>query len=65
MLGRYLAPERFNVSLLVQWNQKLLEEIQLRNVPLDIPVTELLADRNIQTQRERDIVTETESESER
>ena len=28
VLGRYLAPERFNVSLLVQWNQKLLEEIQ-------------------------------------
>ncbi len=50
VLGRYLAPERFNVSLLVQWNQKLLEEIQLRNVPLDIPVTELLADGKARTQ---------------
>ena len=50
VLGRYLAPERFNVSLLIQWNQKLLEEIQLRNVPLDIPVTELLADGKARTQ---------------
>ena len=50
ILGRYLAPERFNVSLLVQWNQTLLEEIQLRNVPLDIPITELMSDGKARTQ---------------
>ena len=41
LLSRYLASERFNVSLQAHWNQQVLEEIQLRSIPIDIPVTEL------------------------
>ena len=50
LLTRYLAPERFNVSLKAQWNHQILEEIQLRSIPIDIPVTELRATGKTQTQ---------------
>ena len=35
LLSRYLAPERFNVSVGIQWDEKLLQEVQLSSVPLD------------------------------
>lgn len=38
LLSRYLAPERFNVSVAMQWDEKLLQEVQLSSVPLDAAV---------------------------
>ena len=34
LLARYLSPERFNVSVIINWDQKLLQEVQLKNLPL-------------------------------
>jgi len=34
-LSRYLSPERFNVSVIINWDKKLLQEVQLKNLPLD------------------------------
>ena len=50
LLSRYLASERFNVSLQAHWNQQVLEEIQLRSIPIDIPVTELKVTGKTHTQ---------------
>ena len=41
LLARYLAPERYNVSVVVSWDEKLLQEVQLKSLPLDTPVTDL------------------------
>ena len=35
LLSRYLSPERFNVSVIINWDQKLLQEVQLKNLPLE------------------------------
>lgn len=35
LLSRYLSPERFNVSVIINWDKKLLQEVQLKNIPLD------------------------------
>jgi hypothetical protein len=35
LLSRYLSPERFNVSVIINWDKKLLQEVQLKNLPLD------------------------------
>jgi len=35
LLARYLSPERFNVSVIINWDKKLLQEVQLKNLPLD------------------------------
>ena len=34
LLSRYLSPERFNVSVIINWDKKLLQEVQLKNLPL-------------------------------
>ena len=34
LLTRYLSPERFNVSVIINWDKKLLQEVQLKNLPL-------------------------------
>jgi len=39
LLSRYLSPERFNVSVIITWDQKLLQEVQLKNLPLEADVT--------------------------
>ncbi len=39
LLSRYLSPERFNVSVIINWAQKLLHEVQLKNLPLEADVT--------------------------
>ncbi len=39
LLSRYLSPERFNVSVIINWDQKLLQEVQLKNLPLEADVT--------------------------
>ena len=41
LLARYLAPERYNVSVVVSWDEKLLQEVQLKSLPLDTPVDTL------------------------
>jgi len=35
LLSRYLSPERFNVSVIINWDKKLLQEVQLKNLPLE------------------------------
>ena len=35
LLSRYLSPERFNVSVIINWDQKMLQEVQLKNLPLE------------------------------
>ncbi len=35
LMARYLSPERFNVSVIIDWDKKLLQEVQLKNLPLD------------------------------
>tara|TARA_B100000945_G_scaffold319824_1_gene328063 strand:+ start:1158 stop:2558 length:1401 start_codon:yes stop_codon:yes gene_type:complete len=35
LLSRYLSPERFNVSVIINWDKKMLQEVQLKNIPLD------------------------------
>ena len=40
LLARYLSPERFNVSVIIDWDKKLLQEVQLKNLPLDSEVNE-------------------------
>ena len=35
LLTRYLSQERFNVSVIIDWDKKLLQEVQLKNLPLD------------------------------
>ncbi len=39
LLSRYLSPERFNVSVIVNWDKKLLQEVQLKNIPLDTDIS--------------------------
>ncbi len=39
LLSRYLSPERFNVSVIINWDQKLLQEVQLKNLPLEADAT--------------------------
>ena len=39
LLSRYLSPERFNVSVIINWDQKLLQEVQLKNLPLEEDVS--------------------------
>ena len=41
LLARYLSPERYNVSVIVTWDEKRLQEVQLKSLSLDTPVTEL------------------------
>ena len=38
LLSRYLSQERFNVSVIIDWDKKLLQEVQLKNLPLDSDV---------------------------
>jgi len=40
LLSRYLSPERFNVSVIVNWDKKMLQEVQLKNIPLDTDLTQ-------------------------
>ena len=40
LLSRYLSPERFNVSVIINWDKKLLQEVQLKNIPLDTDFSE-------------------------
>ena len=40
LMARYLSPERFNVSVIIDWDKKLLQEVQLKNLPLDSEVNE-------------------------
>jgi flagellar biosynthesis/type III secretory pathway M-ring protein FliF/YscJ len=39
LLSRYLSPERFNVSVIINWDKKLLQEVQLKNLPLEADKT--------------------------
>jgi len=39
LLSRYLSQERFNVSVIIDWDKKLLQEVQLKNLPLDSDAT--------------------------
>ena len=39
LLSRYLSPERFNVSVIINWDNKLLQEVQLKNIPLDTDIS--------------------------
>ena len=39
LLSRYLSPERFNVSVIINWDKKLLQEVQLKNIPLDTDIS--------------------------
>ena len=39
LLSRYLSPERFNVSVVINWDKKLLQEVQLKNIPLDTDIS--------------------------
>ena len=41
LLARYLSPERYNVSVIVTWDEKRLQEVQLKSLSLDTPVTDL------------------------
>ena len=41
LLSRYLSPERFNVSVIINWDQKLLQEVQLKNLPLEADAAKL------------------------
>ena len=40
LLSRYLSQERFNVSVIIDWDKKLLQEVQLKNLPLDSDVSQ-------------------------
>ena len=43
LLSRYLSPERFNVSVVINWDKKLLQEVQLKNIPLDTDLSKTQA----------------------
>ena len=43
LLSRYLSPERFNVSVIINWDKKLLQEVQLKNIPLDTDLSKTQA----------------------
>ena len=40
LLSRYLSQERFNVSVIIDWDKKLLQEVQLKNMPLDSDISQ-------------------------
>tara|TARA_Y100001970_G_C14233037_1_gene859907 strand:+ start:1412 stop:2707 length:1296 start_codon:yes stop_codon:yes gene_type:complete len=40
LLSRYLSQERFNVSVIIDWDKKLLQEVQLKNLPLDSDISQ-------------------------
>ena len=65
LLARYLAPERYNVSVVVSWDEKLLQEVQLKSLPLDTPVTDLPVPKmpDTQTSEEGEAGTEGTAES--
>ena len=43
LLSRYLSPERFNVSVIINWDKKLLQEVQLKNMPLETDASKVEA----------------------
>ena len=56
LLARYLSPERFNVSVIINWDKKLLQEVQLKNLPLDSDTSKV--DTNVENVEGDDEITE-------
>ena len=56
LLTRYLSPERFNVSVIINWDKKLLEEVQLKNLPLDSDTSKV--DTNVENVEGDDEISE-------
>jgi len=56
LLARYLSPERFNVSVIINWDKKLLEEVQLKNLPLDSDTSKV--DTNVENVEGDDEISE-------
>jgi len=52
LLSRYLSQERFNVSVIIDWDKKLLQEVQLKNLPLDSDVSQ---NQNLTEESDEDI----------
>jgi len=56
LLARYLSPERFNVSVIISWDKKLLQEVQLKNLPLDSDTSKV--DTNVENVEGDDEISE-------
>ena len=56
LLARYLSPERFNVSVIINWDKKLLQEVQLKNLPLDSDASKV--DTNVENVEGDDEISE-------
>ena len=56
LLARYLSPERFNVSVIINWDKKLLQEVQLKNLPLDSDTSK--DDTNVENVEDDDKISE-------
>jgi len=56
LLARYLSPERFNVSVIISWDKKLLQEVQLKNLPLDSDTSKV--DTNVENAEGDDEISE-------
>ena len=56
LLARYLSPERFNVSVIISWDKKLLQEVQLKNLPLDSDTSKV--DTNVENVEDDDEISE-------
>jgi len=56
LLSRYLSPERFNVSVIINWDKKLLQEVQLKNLPLDSDTSKV--DTNVENVEGDDEISE-------
>ena len=56
LLARYLSPERFNVSVIINWDKKLLQEVQLKNLPLDSDTSKV--DTNVENVEGDDEISE-------
>ena len=56
LLARYLSPERFNVSVIIDWDKKLLQEVQLKNLPLESDTSKV--DTNVENVEGDDEISE-------
>ena len=56
LLTRYLSPERFNVSVIINWDKKLLQEVQLKNLPLDSETSNV--DTNVENVEDDDEISD-------
>ena len=56
LLARYLSPERFNVSVIINWDKKLLQEVQLKNLPLDSDTSNV--DTNVENVEDDDEISD-------